>query len=73
VVLSLNEITSINDKPNLGKSLISRAKFKHIIDDKIILKMPLKNTLEIDLAALKLTNNIQNSVSNSSSNPKKPY
>jgi hypothetical protein len=71
VLLFLNATSLTNDKPNLARDLISWTKFKDILDNKTILKIPLKNTHDIEVADLKLTNNIQSSVSDSSFNPTK--
>jgi len=71
VLLSLNTTTPTNVKPSLARGPISWSKFKDILDIKTILKIPLKSTHDIEVAALKLTNNIQSAVSDSSSNPNK--
>jgi len=71
VLLSLNTTTPTNVKPSLARGPTSWTKFKDILDNKTILKIPLKNTHDIEVAALKLTNNIQSAVSDSSSNPNK--
>jgi hypothetical protein len=71
VLLSLNATSLTNDKPNLARSLISWTKFKDILNNKTIINIPLKNTHNIEAAVLKLTNNIQSSISDFSFNPTK--
>ncbi|KAL4149704.1 hypothetical protein QTP88_003582 [Uroleucon formosanum] len=71
VLLSLNTTTPTNVKPSLARGPISWTKFKDILDNKTILKIPLKNAHDIEVAALKLTNNIQSAIFDSSSNPNK--
>jgi len=71
VLLSLNTITPTNVKPSLARGPISWTKFKDILDYKTTLKIPLKNAHDIEVADLKLTNNIQSAIFDSSSNPNK--
>ncbi|KAL4127102.1 hypothetical protein QTP88_011300 [Uroleucon formosanum] len=71
VLLSLNTTTPTNVKHSLARGPISWTKFKDILDNKTILKIPLKNAHDIEVAALMLTNNIQSAIFDSSSNPNK--
>jgi len=47
VILSLNSTTITIKKPNHAKGSISWTKFKHIIHNKTILKIPFKTTFKI--------------------------